>query len=195
MGRTARFDREQFLRAAIRAAGRDGPAGVNVIELAAGIGAPTGSFYHRYASRSELLGDVWMTIIEDFQGGIRAGLEGADPVAAGRAAALFTPGWAQKNAHAARILTLHRSRDFESETWPGPLRSRERRGRRELRIALARYLARRFGRRVTEADATRTRFAIIDAPVGAVRPYLEEGRAIPGSVLALIGLTYDAVMK
>ena len=51
------------------------------------LGAPTGSFYHRFASRDVLLANVWLGTATAFQTDFVAAIKAGD----GLAAALHTP--------------------------------------------------------------------------------------------------------
>jgi AcrR family transcriptional regulator len=55
MGR-AKFSQTDFLTAALAIAAEHGPAAVTIASISAQLKAPTGSFYHRFASRNVLLG-------------------------------------------------------------------------------------------------------------------------------------------
>ena len=66
------FDHADFLDAALALVAKHGPAAVTVAAITARLRAPTGSFYHRFASRDALLGELWLNTVKDFQQGIAA---------------------------------------------------------------------------------------------------------------------------
>src|SRR4030088_1402378 len=109
MGR-AKFTQEDFLSAALAIASMHRPADVTIASVTALLKAPTGSFYHRFASRDVLLGELWLRAVLDFQTGIGKALDGGD----GLAAALHTPAWARKHPDKARLLLLYDRHDFVS---------------------------------------------------------------------------------
>ena len=76
MGRRPKFDRESIAAAARQVVAERGPRGATVAAIAAHLGAPTGSIYHRFRSRELLLADLWLTVVEAFQAGVVAALEG-----------------------------------------------------------------------------------------------------------------------
>src|SRR5438874_5907366 len=88
MGRP-KFANEDFLDAALAIAAEHGPPAVTVGAISERLGAPVGSFYHRFASRDLLLGELWLRTVVDFQQGITAALDEGD----GLGAALHTPAW------------------------------------------------------------------------------------------------------
>jgi AcrR family transcriptional regulator len=66
MGR-AHFEHADFLDAARTLAIEHGPAAVTVGSVTQHLGAPIGSFYHRFASRDVLLAELWLTTVLAFQ--------------------------------------------------------------------------------------------------------------------------------
>jgi AcrR family transcriptional regulator len=195
MGRSAAFDRNQFIRTAVHLIAKDGPGSLGVQSLAHAMGAPTGSFYHRYPSRAEMLGDVWMTVVEDFQEGFLEGLKRDEVLEAARTAALHTVAWVQKNPEMARVLLFSRRRDFERDSWSSGLKARERKAKRMLETGLAHFARRVFGPSASAESVFRLRFAVIDAPGAAVRPYLESREEIPAFVSSVIVNTCNTTLR
>ena len=116
----AKFEQADFLAAALAIAAAEGPAAVTIASISARLKAPTGSFYHRFASRNVLLGELWLRAVLDFQEGIGAALDAGD----GLRAALHTPGWVRAHPDQARLLLLYDRRDFVQGEWPEELRER-----------------------------------------------------------------------
>jgi AcrR family transcriptional regulator len=116
----AKFEQADFLAAALAIAAAEGPAAVTIASISARLKAPTGSFYHRFASRNVLLGELWLRAVLDFQEGISAALDAGD----GLRAALHTPGWVRAHPDQARLLLLYDRRDFVQGEWPEELRER-----------------------------------------------------------------------
>lgn len=195
MGRRAEFAAADFLGAALELAAGSGAQAVNVAALTSRLGAPTGSFYHRYDSRAALLGELWLGVLEEFQQGWSAALEGETPRAAGLAAAVYTPRWCRSEPQKAAVLALHHRRDFERDQWSPALKSRERRAARELNAGLAHFLRRLYRGKPTQAQQALARFALIDAPLAAVRPYLEAHKEIPRVAEAAVKTTYLALIR
>src|SRR5580692_9907576 len=116
----AKFEQVDFLSAAQAIAAAEGPAAVTIASITARLGAPTGSFYHRFASRNVVLGDLWLRTVLDFQAGIGAALDAGD----GLRAALHTPAWVRAHPDNARLLLMYDRRDFVQGEWPEELRER-----------------------------------------------------------------------
>src|SRR5260370_17727209 len=119
MGRP-KFDDRDFLDAALAIIAERGPAAVTVGSIVARLKAPVGSFYHRFASRDVLLGELWLRTVLDFQRGITAALDAGD----GLLAALHTPDWVRGHLDQARLLLLYHRDDFVQGPWPPSLRDR-----------------------------------------------------------------------
>ena len=71
----AKFSQMDFLTAAQAIAAAKGPAAVTIASISARLGAPTGSFYHRFASRNVLLGALWLRTVLNFQQGVSAAID------------------------------------------------------------------------------------------------------------------------
>lgn len=188
MGRAA-FDRADFLDAARGLIESAGPAAVTVGSLVQALGAPTGSFYHRFASRDRLLAELWLENILAFQQGFVTALDAGD----GLAAALHVPQWARLHGDAARLLLLYHRDDFVKGDWPHDLRQGVEAQAAETERRLARFARTQFGS--SSADALRrARFALVDVPGAAVRPHLRRRQKIPPVVDELVRVAYLAVM-
>jgi AcrR family transcriptional regulator len=179
--------------AALRLVADRGPQAVTVADVAKEAGAPTGSIYHRYRSREQLLAELWMDVVEEFQSGFIASLASASDVAAGVEAASFMGSWAREHALEARLLLLHRRQDFVSGDWPADLAARAGALEPQLGSALRGFALRAFGR--ADADTmARLRYALLDAPFGALKPYVQGRKRIPPVVDELVATTARAVL-
>jgi len=116
----AKFSQMDFLTAAQAIAAAEGPAAVTIASISARLGAPTGSFYHRFASRNVVLGELWLGTVLDFREGISAALDAGD----GLRAALHTPAWVRAHPDNARLLLMYDRKDFVQGEWPEELRER-----------------------------------------------------------------------
>ena len=115
-----KYSEEDFLRAALAIVAERGVSEVTVAAVSERLGSPTGSFYHRFASRDALLGSLWLRAVLQFQAGMSAALEAGD----GLKAALHTPAWVRKHPDEARLLLLYDRKDFLHGEWPRDLRER-----------------------------------------------------------------------
>ncbi|HEX6707863.1 MAG TPA: TetR/AcrR family transcriptional regulator [Albitalea sp.] len=191
MPRPARFDDEQIVAATARVAAARGPAGATVARIAAALRAPTGSIYHRFASRDVLLGEVWLRAAESFQAGFAQCLGADDARAAGLAAVRYVPQQVRDRPQEARILLLHRREDFLERGWPAAMKSRAKALSRQMDDGVQAFCQRLFGR----SDAVTLRiafYALAEAPLAAVRRHVQAKEPPPPTVDALIEATYFA---
>src|ERR1700709_500657 len=99
----AKFSQSDFFTAARAISSEQGPAAVTIASITGRLKAPTGSFYHRFASRDALLGELWLNTVLDFQKGLDAALKAGDGVGA----ALRTPRWVREHLDEGRLLLLY----------------------------------------------------------------------------------------
>ena len=189
MGR-ARFDTASFVAAARWIAARQGPAAVTVDSVAARLGAPKGSFYHRFASRDVLLGELWLETVLAYQQGFIGAIEAGD----GLAAALHTPAWARAHLDDARLLLLHSRHDFVAGEWPAALRRGVAEQAARLEGCVKTFARQTFGR-AGAAELKRALFVLAEVPIAAVRGSLERREPPPPLVDELIAATYRAVVR
>lgn len=188
MGR-AKFDEADFRGAALAIAAERGPLAVTVGSITERLGAPTGSFYHRFASRDVLLGELWLETVLDFQQGTSAALDAGD----GLRAALHTPVWAREHLDEARLLLLYHRDDFVQGDWPQALRNRVAAQTERMAGGFARAANLIFGRAGPD-ELRRAQFLLAEVPVAAVRRHLERREPPPPIVDELIRVTYRAVI-
>jgi AcrR family transcriptional regulator len=189
MARPARFTEEDLLRAAAEVAAERGPAGATVAAIAKAAGAPTGSLYHRFASRDLLLGRLWLELIGRFQAGWIEALERGDAAAA----ALHSVAWVRAQPREARLLLLYRREDFLAGDWPPALADRAAHVNDRAAGVLRAYARDRLG---DDGPATlrRARFALVEIPYAAVRAYVAAGQPPPPDLDALVLTASRAVL-
>ncbi|MGW5639144.1 TetR/AcrR family transcriptional regulator [Streptomyces sp. NPDC003832] len=177
MARPPRFDVRQLLDAAVRLAASGGPAAVTMSAVAAEVGAPSGSVYHRFAGRAALLAEVWLRTVENFQDGYFKALgTGVDARQSGCAAARHVIAWSRAHPKEAALL-LYGPEDFGRADWPEEFVQRADRGNERVRACLA-SLATDLGaegRQATEQVA----LAVVDLPLALVRRHLRTGNPLP----------------
>jgi AcrR family transcriptional regulator len=194
MGRKAIFERRDMAGAALRLVADRGPQAVTVAALAKELGAPTGSIYHRYSSREELLAELWMDVVENFQNGFVASLAQATDVEGAVRTALFMASWARQHPLESRLLLLHRRQDFVAAEWPADLVSRASALEPQIGAALRAFALRAVGR--ADADTmARLRYALLDAPFGGIKPYVQARKKLPPLVDDLVATTARAVLE
>lgn len=193
MGRQSKFERAGLAEAALRLVARHGPQALTMGALAKEAGAPTGSIYHRYASRAQLLGELWMDVVESFQRGFTEELGRANDVAGATVAAQFMLVWTRQHPLEARLLLLHHRRDFVAGEFPANLVERATALEPQLALALRSFARRLCGR--ASADALlRLRFALLDAPFGGIKPYVQSGKPLPPVLDELVEATVRATL-
>ncbi|MGH8200806.1 MAG: TetR/AcrR family transcriptional regulator [Steroidobacteraceae bacterium] len=189
MGKAA-FDNADFIEAARILASARGPAAVTVESLTRRLGAPKGSFYHRFASRDLLLGELWLATVLAYQEGFVAAIEAGD----GLAAALHTPAWVRQHGDDARVLLLHSRHDFIQGEWPAPLRRGVRDQAAHFKECLSRFARQAFGRADAE-ELRRASFVLTEVPVAAVKEHIRRREPPPPLVDELIAATYHAIVR
>ena len=188
MGRP-KYDDGDFLDAALAIAAIAGPPAVTIGAVTDRLKAPVGSFYHRFASRDVLLGELWLRTVLDFQQGITAALDAGD----GLRAALRTPAWVRLHLDEARLLLLYHRDDFVQGGWPASLRGGIAAQTARMESGFARFARLVFGR-AGHDEVRRAQFLLAEMPVGAVRQHLQRREPPPPIVDELISITYRAVI-
>src|SRR4051812_47554474 len=185
----ASYDHAHFLTAARDLAAEGGPAAVTVLSVTERLGAPSGSFYYRFASRDVLLAELWLATALAFQSGFVAAIKRGD----GLAAALHTPRWVRAHLDDARLFLLYHRDDFVQGEWPAALRARVARQGRRVDACYKRFARVTLG----GADAERLRvasFLLADVPKAAVVPHLHRREPPPPLVDEMIARTYRALL-
>jgi AcrR family transcriptional regulator len=184
-----KFNHEDFLGAALAIIAEQGVSGVTVAAVSERLGSPTGSFYHRFASRDVLLGSLWLQAVFEFQAGISAALGAED----GLGAALHTPAWVRKHPDQARLLLLYDRKDFLQGEWPPELRERVAEMTQRIEAGSRRWARVIFGKEGRE-EIRLAQFLISELPVAVVRQHLLRGEPPPQLIDRIIRATYRAVL-
>lgn len=180
MVRTAKFSDDAFLAAAVALIARGGPQAATIAAIARAAGAPSGSIYHRFASRDALVARAWL----DVHAGLRAALlpRLAADDGAGAAAALVR--WAVAHPAEAAFLLPHETEDLIGSAPPDDLRAAVQAAQAELDDAFLAF-CRRMGA-AGEEDVAFWRYTVFDGPIALLRPYLRSGDALPPWVPRLL---------
>jgi AcrR family transcriptional regulator len=174
VGRPPRFPAEAILDSARDLTLREGVGGLTMSAVAADLGAPSGSVYHRFASREHLAAALWLRTVERFQSGFIAALAAHDnPVEAAVSAARWVVDWAAAHPADASLLTRYRSEDLIRGDYPEQVRHRAEEAKAQLGHALA-GVAQRLGQPVDLVV-----FAVVQIPYAAVREFAGSGRPLP----------------
>jgi AcrR family transcriptional regulator len=184
-----KYSEEDFLGAALAIAAERGVSEVTVAAVSERLGSPTGSFYHRFASRDALLGSLWLRAVLQFQAGMGAALEAGD----GLRAALHTPAWVRKHPDEARLLLLYDRKDFVHGEWPRDLRERVADMTQRMESASKRWARVIFGKDGRD-EVRLAQFLVSELPVAVVRQHLVRGERPPLLVDRIIRAAYGAVL-
>lgn len=177
MARAQKYSVEEILDAAgevVVQHGRDAA----IAHVVQHLGIPTGSIYHRFASRDALFGALWARSIRRFHEGLVAASGIEDGRAAMAALAVHIPQFCRANPVDATAMALYRLPDLlplvpESERADlGGIND-------EIDDLLRDVVERRFGRWTAELH-TLALMATRQCPYGMVRPFL--GTDVPDSL-------------
>ncbi len=192
MGRRPKFSSDQILDAAEDLIAEHGPAALSIVRVAKRLEAPSGSIYHRFASRDLLVASLWLRTVEHFQNSVIPTLDEPDPYAAARALARRVLEWTRENPLPAQLLMLHQSNDLIVGEWPAEVMDRNHQQR--LRVdRMIEGLCERLGA-TTTAARRRVSFAVIDVPYGAVRSSLIAGEVVPPELDVIVDDAVVAVL-
>ncbi len=188
MGR-AQFDHADFVTAARALIAERPPAAVTVDAIVARLKAHKGSFYHRFASRDALVGEVWLKTVLDFQQGFVTAIEAGD----GLRAALHVPVWSRLHLDDARLLLLYSRHDFAGGDWPAALKSGVADQAKRFEECLKTFARDAFGR-AGPGELRRATFVLAEVPTAAVKQHLQRREKPPPLVNELITRTYRAIV-
>ena len=163
---------------------------VTIGDVCRRLGAPSGSIYHRFPSREELLVRLWLRSVRRFHEAYLAAGDGEDPERALVDMALCVASYtAQHQAEAVSMTLFRQSRLVD--TAPQPCQDEVRTVNDTLHARLAELAQARYAR-VTPRRLTLVRVAAIQCPYGLIRPYV--WTAIPDWMTGAIEASSRAVL-
>jgi AcrR family transcriptional regulator len=171
----------------------DGSRSATVEAIAGASGAPTGSIYHRFGSRDELVARLWMRAIYRSQASFLAALERPDAREAALAAALSIIDFCEEHPADARLLVSFRREDLIRAAPEGRLADELAELNRPVERAVVDLARRLYGTRSRTA-LDRTLMAVFDLPYGAARRYLISGARLPTGLRADLTRAVSAVL-
>jgi AcrR family transcriptional regulator len=193
MSRRAKFSEAQILDVAGSLVAANGPAAATIGAISAALHAPSGSIYHRFASRDVLLGRLWLSKAAFFQNEFVDAASHKDPRTAGLDAALSLPRAVRADLAAARIMMLHRREDFVSGEWPADMALEAARLATQVEDALKAIAKRLFGSAAAKPLRLAT-FIVLDVPYAAVRRHVAANEPPPTFVDAYIASIFDCLV-
>lgn len=187
MVRLAKYNATTFIDGAIGIAAACGIGAVSMAAIAVKAGAPIGSVYHRFDSRSTLLAQAWLTVKADFREQVACHWGEPDtwiPVAALLA-------WCRSKPVYARFLLQYE----DCPDLGGPLSAQLSELLEVEQARLDACFERGLRQRGAGSDeqAHTLRFMLIDAPIAIVKPYLAQNKPIPITLDAILRASHDAV--
>jgi AcrR family transcriptional regulator len=168
----------------------DGLRGATIEAIAAASGAPTGSIYHRFGSRDEMIGRAWVRAVKRSQAGFLEALEAADPrdaaVGAARALVEFCrehPGDGQLllSHSRAELIGARMSADLVGSGSSSELLDDLRDLNKPVERAVV-ELSRRLYGSASRRNVERVMLVVFDLPYGAVKRHLDTGRPPPADL-------------
>lgn len=191
MPRPAQFDRDSILDAALAEGRRKGFERVSAARVAARLAAPSGSIYHRYATRDALMADLWLRTVERFQQDYLQVLrEPRSPLDRGRATAVMVLDWCDTNRAEAELLARYRREDLLHGDLPETVIKRAQGINAQAVQEFADFAA-QFSRPMSLG---RVRFACITVPLAVVRDALKEQKKIPPEARRWVDETVIALL-
>lgn len=171
----------------------DGSGSATMEAIADASGAPTGSIYHRFGSRDELIARLWLRAVYRSQASFVTALEERDARKAALAAAISIIDFCEEHPADARLLVSFRREDLIRSTAEGPLADELGELNRPVKRAVADLARRLYGTR-SRAALDRTLMVVFDLPYGAARRYLITGTKLPTSLRGELTAAIDAVL-
>jgi AcrR family transcriptional regulator len=189
VGRPPKFNEDAMLDAAGELLACGGTQALTATAVARSLSAPSGSVYHRFASRDHLAAALWLRTVERFDRDVVAGLYAdGDPVAVGTSVARGVVEWCVANPVDAHVLTRLSMADITEDKMPAAVAERA-------------HLLQLHQRRSIEHLATRLRiptdqvaFAIAGIPYAAVRRVLGDRQPIPPWMAEAVARASRAVL-
>jgi AcrR family transcriptional regulator len=172
----------------------DGSWSATMEAIAQVSGAPTGSLYHRFGSRDQLLARLWVRAVQRSQASFIGALQKEDAREAARAGALSILDFCDEYPADAQLLVAFRREDLIRSVPEGPLADELA----ELNDPVSRAigdLARRLYGRKSRAAIERTLLATFDLPYGAVRRHLIAGDPLPTGLRPALARAVGAVLE
>lgn len=189
MVRIAKFSDNSFIDSAIDIAAQCGIACVSMSAIAVKAGAPIGSVYHRFESRSTILARAWLKVKADFRHDVASLWRGDGDDHWAAVAALLN--WCRDKPVYARFwLQCDACPDFG-----GPLTLDLQAQVEAEQAALDACFLRcaQAGQDGALPVPPALRFLLLDAPIGIVKPYLMQNQPIPLCAEAILRASHDAV--
>ena len=194
MTRRARHSPDSILDAARVLVLERGVHSATVNAICQESGAPVGSLYHRFASRDELVAELWVRAVRRSQASFLSALRQADPEEAALSAALSIYDFVREHRADARLLIALRREDLLHDVRSTRLTRTLKELNRPLEEAVT-GLARRLFGTASRAAVEQTMLAVIDLPFGAIRRHLVANAELPLALRGQLEAAVRAVLR
>jgi AcrR family transcriptional regulator len=161
-----------------------GPRGVGIRAIGQRSGVPSGSLYHRFGSREELLARAWLRAVERFQGGYLPALDADDARAAALAAAAWSIEFALANPEDTRLLLEHSRLALMEGAGRRPIADELAQINEPIMRAVRRLAIDLYGSEEGE-PLERVLQAVVDLPLAVLRRHLQAGTLSRATVASL----------
>ena len=151
-----------------------GPRGVGIREIAERSGAPSGSLYHRFGSRDNLVALAWLRAVRRFQAGFLKALEADDPHEGVKGAVRWGVEYALAEPADTRLLLCFSRADL-LDAEPAAETAGELAAVNFAVERAVKRLARRVFGTVNNAAVERITYAVIDLPYSVLRRQIQAG--------------------
>jgi AcrR family transcriptional regulator len=152
----------------------EGAHGATIEAISAVSGAPTGSIYHRFGSRDELVTRLWMRAVRRSQAAFLDAVDVEDRALAAVSGGMSIFDFCRAQPRDARLLVSFRYEDLVRAAPQGSLADELQELNRPVEAAVA-GLARALHGRATPAAVGHVLLVVFDLPYGAVRRHLIAG--------------------
>jgi AcrR family transcriptional regulator len=187
----ARYSVDEFLDCALEVFVDGGLGAVTIAGVARRSGAPSGSIYHRFSSRDALVAALWLRTVERFQTGYLEALGGDDPDHAAHRAVQHILDWVRARPAEGLLLLRHGGAELLSLDLGYEILQRAASAQYRVEAAITTWRQ----RHPSKPSSSPARFALVDLPYAAVRPYLPSGDPIPDEIDAVVHDALAAILR
>jgi AcrR family transcriptional regulator len=178
MPRPPLHDTDTMLDAARELVLGQGARAATVEAIARSSGAPSGTIYHRFGSRDEMIARLWIRGVQRSQESFLAAIDGLEPRAGGLAGGLSIIDFCAREPADAQLLVAFRHDELVRNAPTGALAEELEQLNQPVERAVV-DLARGLYGRASRAALDRVLLAVFDLPYGAVRRHLIAGKPLP----------------
>lgn len=194
MGRLRQFQPVEIHKGLCNILRTYGFGGFSMQAVAAHLGIPIGSLYHRYPSKTDMVADLWVSVIESFQEEFAQTLRSEkDPREGGQRAAVFVAKWMEREPEFAYLLSNVRREDLNHDRWDSLHRQREKKLQLQLKKLWVDWSTAAFKTKPTAEDVFRVKSVIVDIPLAVCKPFI--GKKFPEYIFEFIQESYIMQVK